>query len=150
MYKYLKKKSNTGNISGWKSKGLSDEASKPPDNSLAPTLGYDNKRMYLEFNRGCLKQDKITYNHGKIVNIYIVYDLKSTLNYNADFNLENCLLGAIELTKSADVDKYKYFWYRIGFDGKGFFSHGSFSNSAIIFVVDMNSSVHINNKKQIL
>ena len=55
--------------------------------------------MYLEFNRGCLKQDKITYNHGKIVNIYTVYDLKSTLNYNADFNLENCLFGAIKLPK---------------------------------------------------
>ena len=106
--------------------------------------------MYLEFNRGCLKQDKITYNHGKIVNIYTVYDMKSTLNYNADFNLENCLFGAIKLTKNADVDKYKYFGYDIGFDGKGFFSHGSFRNNAIIFVVDMNSSVHINNKKQML
>ena len=106
--------------------------------------------MYLEFNRGCLKQDKITYNHGKIVNIYTVYDMKSTLNYNADFNLENCLFGAIKLTKNADVDKYKYFGYDIGFDGKGFFSHGSFGNNAIIFVVDMNSSIHINNKKQIL
>ena len=48
--------------------------------------------MYLEFNGGSLKQDKITYNHGKIVNIYIAYDLKSTFNYGADFNLENCLV----------------------------------------------------------
>ena len=28
---------------------------EPPDNSLAPTLGYDRKRMYSEFNGGCLK-----------------------------------------------------------------------------------------------
>ena len=48
--------------------------------------------MYLEFNEGCLKQNKITYSHGKMVNIYIIYDLKSTLNYNADFTLENYLV----------------------------------------------------------
>ena len=57
MYKYLNKISNTDNISEWKSKGLSDEVIKRPNNSLAPKLGYDNKRMYLEFNRGCLKQE---------------------------------------------------------------------------------------------
>ena len=28
----------------------------------------------VEFNGSCLKQDKVTYNHGKIVNIYIVYE----------------------------------------------------------------------------
>ena len=54
-----------------KSKGLSDEVIKPPDNSLVPARGYDSKRMYLVFNGDCLKQDKITYDHGKTVNIYI-------------------------------------------------------------------------------
>ena len=157
MYKCLKTISNTDNISEWKSKGLPDEVIKPPDNSLTPTLGYDSKIMYLEFNGGCLKQDKITYNRGKIVNIYIVYDLKSTLNYNADFTLENCLFGAVKLTKNADIDKYKYFGYGIGFDGV--FSHpaGSFGNnstifgvdmSSIIFGVHMSSCVHIDNKKR--
>ena len=60
--------------------------------------------MNLEFNGGCWKQDKITYNHGKIVKIYIVYDLKSTLNYNTDFNLENCLFRVVKLTKNVDVN----------------------------------------------
>ena len=32
--------------------------------------------MFAKFNRSCLKQDKIKFNHGKILNIYIVYDLK--------------------------------------------------------------------------
>ena len=41
MRKYLKKISNTNNISEWKSEGLSDEVIKPPDNSLALTQGYD-------------------------------------------------------------------------------------------------------------
>ena len=43
--------------------------------------------MYLEFNGGCLKPDKITYNHEKIATIFIVYDLKSTLNFDVDFTL---------------------------------------------------------------
>ena len=108
--------------------------------------------MYLEFNEGCLKQNKITYSHGKMVNIYIIYDLKSTLNYNADFTLENYLSGAVKLTKNPDVYKYKYFGHGIGFDGKGVFSHptGSFGNNARIFGVDTSSSVQIDNKKDIL
>ena len=75
--------------------------------------------------------------------------MKSTLNNDADFTLENCLFGAVKLTKNADVDKYKYFGYGIGFDGKRVFSHptGSFGNNTIIFGVDMSSSVHIDNKK---
>ena len=36
--------------------------------------------MYVKFSGNCLKQDKITFNHGKTVNIYIVYGLKSNLN----------------------------------------------------------------------
>ena len=32
---------------------LSDEVTKPPDNSLAPARGYDSKRMYLVFNGDC-------------------------------------------------------------------------------------------------
>ena len=79
MYKYLKKISNTDNISEWKSKRLSNEVIEPPDNILAPTLGYDSIRMYWKFNGGCLKQDKITYIYGKIVKICIVDDLNSTI-----------------------------------------------------------------------
>ena len=72
------------------------------------------------------------------------------LNYNADFTLESSLFGAVKLTKNTDVDKYKHFGYVTGFDGKGVFSHptGSFGNNAIIFGVDMSSSVHIDNKKR--
>ena len=75
--------------------------------------------------------------------------MKSTLNYDADFTLENCLFCAVKLTKNADVDKYKYFGYGTGFDGKGVFSNptSSFGNNAIIFGVDISSSVHIDNKK---
>ena len=63
MRKYLQKISNTNNISEWKSKGLSDEVIKHPDNTLASTPGYDSKIRYLVFNGGSLKQDEVTYSH---------------------------------------------------------------------------------------
>ena len=150
MRKYLQKISKTNNISEWKSKGLSDEVIKSPYNILAPTPGYDSKRMYLIFDGGCLKQDEVIYSHDKIINIYIVYDLKSNLAYDPDFTLENCLFGAVKVTENADVNKFKYSGYGIGFDGKEVFSHptGSFGNNAVIFGVDMTSSVHIDNKKK--
>ena len=58
------------------------------------------------------------------------------------------MLG-VRVTKNTGVNKDKYSGYGIGFDGKRVFTHPtrSFSNNAIIFGVDMSSSVHIDNKK---
>ena len=90
------------------------------------------------FNGSCLKQDKITYTHGAIVNIYIVYKLSSNLNH-FDFALDNCLFGAVKLAKNADIDKYKYSGYGIGFDAKGAFSFptGRIGQNIIIFGADI-------------
>ena len=108
----------------------------------------DGKR-YFTFKGGCLKEDKAESEFQKIINIYIVYDLESNLNYNPDFTVENCLFGGVKITKNTDVDKYKYSGYGIGFDGKVFtHSTGSFGNNAIIFGVNMSSSGHIDNKKR--
>ena len=74
---------------------LSDEIIKPATttNFLAPSLGYI--------------QDKITFNHGKTVNIYIVYEINR--------------------------NKYKYSPYGNGFDRKGKFSVGNgFGKNCII------------------
>ena len=70
----------------------------------------------VRFSGSCLKQDKITYNHGKIVNIYIVYEINKNGNTSSDPTLENCLFGAVSLTKNANIDRYKYSGYEIGFD----------------------------------
>ena len=70
----------------------------------------------VRFSGSCLKQDKITYNHGKIVNIYIVYEINKNGNTSSDPTLENCLFGAVSLTKNANIDRYKYSEYGIGFD----------------------------------
>ena len=51
------------------------------------------------------------------MNIYIAFDLKSSLN-NFYPTIQNCLFGAIKLTKNSDIDKYEYAGYGIGFNSK--------------------------------
>ena len=60
--------------------------------------------------------DKVTFNHGKVVNIYIDYEISTNVNINDYLTLENFLFGAVTLTKNADIDKYKYSGYGVGFD----------------------------------
>ena len=58
--------------------------------------------------------------------------------------------GAVTLTKNADIEKYGYSGFGIGFDRRSSFSFpgGGFGQNALIFGVDMSSSVHINSKKK--
>ena len=109
---------------------------------------YDTKTR-VEFNESCLKQDKITYNHRKIVNIYIAYEISKNYSISTYPTLKNCLFGTFSLTKNADIDQYKYSGYGIGSDRKGEISFGSkgFGRNCIILGVDMSSSSHANNKK---
>ena len=60
-----------------------------------------------------MKQDSVTFNHAKVVNIYIPYDIRKSFNISDYPTLENCLFGAVSLTKKAAIDKYKYSGYRI-------------------------------------
>ena len=64
--------------------------------------------------------------------------------------LENCLCRAVRETKSVnDIDNYRYSRCGIGFDTKGKFLVGNgFGRNYIIFEVDMNSSVHVDNEKK--
>ena len=68
----------------------------------------------------------------------------------SDPTLKNCSFGAVNLTKNADIDKYKYSGYGTGFDRISSFSFpgGRFGQSVLIFGVDMSSSSHIDNKKK--
>ena len=85
-----------------------------------------------------------------IVNIYIVYELISTLFIILIRPQKINLLGTAKLTKNACIDKYKYSGYGIGFDGKETFSFhsGGFVCDVIIFEADMSFSVHVDNKKK--
>ena len=127
MYRYFKIIAGVGNgsyIYYWQSKGLSDErinSIKTPNYIITPKLNYYGTKTRVEFNGSCLKQDSVTFNHGKVVNIYIVYEISKSINISDYPTLENWLFGAVSLTKNADIDKYKYSGYGIGFDRHGFF-----------------------------
>ena len=83
--------------------------------------------------------------------MYIVYE-SNLWNYvsSSDPTLRNSLFGAVKLVKNADIDKYKYSGYGIGFDIKGTFSvpTSGFGKNVIIFGADMSSSVHVDKKKK--
>ena len=68
----------------------------------------------------------------------------------SDPTLENCLFGAVTLTKHVNIDRYGYSGYGIGFDRKGSFSFsgGGYGQNVLIFGEDMSSSPHIDNKKK--
>ena len=89
----------------------------------------------MKFIESCLKQDKATYNHGAIVTIYIVYEISKNYDISSYPTLENCLFGAVSLTKHANIDQCKYFGYGIGFYRKGQFSLGNvFGRNCIILI----------------
>ena len=106
-----------------------------------------NNNIKVKFNGSCLIQDTIRYTLEKIVNIYIVYEITKNSPVSSYAALENCLFGAVKLTKNPDIDKKRYSEYGIGFDRKGNFSFGDgFGQNVIFFGADMNSTVHANNR----
>ena len=72
-----------------------------------------------------MKQGKVTLKSGKIVKIYIVYEISKRINISNYPKLENCLFEAVTLTKNGVIDKSKYFGYLIVFDKHGRFSFPS-------------------------
>ena len=128
--------SNT--IAESESKGLSNEKINPPftaNKSFSPkNLWMHNSKIRLEFKGSCLKQDKVTFT--------------SNNDLNTDFTLGDSLFRSVKLTENADLDKYKYSGYGIGFDSCSKFSStdGSVGKNVIIFGGDMSSSVHMNNE----
>ena len=81
-----------------------------------------------------LKQPKFTFNHKKIVTIYIVYELGASSSHSSDPTIKNCLFGAVTLTKNADIEKYKYYAHGIGFDRRSsfLFPSGGFYQNVLI------------------
>ena len=154
MYRYFKRIAGIGSgnyIHFRKSKRLSDERLDSiiaSNYKITPELSFYGTKTKVEFNGSCLKQDKVTYNHGTMVNIYIVYEISKNYSISSYPTLENCLFGAVSLSKNADIDQHKYSGYGIGFDRYGESSFGNgHGKSCIIFGADMSSSSHANNKK---
>ena len=103
-----------------KSKRSSDKtinSIKTPDYWITPYLSYyDFNKIRVKFDGDCLKQDQAAILYGGIVNVYIVHEISKNINISDYPALENCLFGAVKLTKNNDIDKYRYSDYRIGFD----------------------------------
>ena len=87
---------------------MSDErfnSVKTPNFSITPDVSYYGTKTRVTFNGSCLKQDKVTFNHRKGVNIYNVYELTGFSSNNSDPTVRISLFGADRLTKNAGIDK---------------------------------------------
>ena len=72
LNKYFKVIANTDYVLSWKSKGLSAKTIKPTttsENILTPAVSYYCTNTRVKLIGSCLKQTKISYTHGKVVNI---------------------------------------------------------------------------------
>ena len=132
---------------------MSDESINPlpiADNSLTPLIDYYGYKIRVKFNGIIFRQPKVLYTHEKAVNICIVYELAESSSHSDDPTLKNCLFGAATLTKNADIDKYRYSGYGIGFDRRSTFSFpgAGFGQNVLISGAGMSSSANIDNKKK--
>ena len=85
-------------------------------NNNSSTLLNQNNRLGVIFNGNYMKQNKLGYAHGTVVNIYIVYELKNRSTDNVDFTVSNGLFGAVKLTKDANTSSYGHSGYEICFN----------------------------------
>ena len=117
---------------------------------LAPklTIASENGELNVRFNGNLLKQNKIHYNHGRVINIYATHKLKKRTIIITDFVAQNTLFGAVKLTKDSEEDHYGYSGYGICFDSRDSYSIGNISNgkNVINFGCDMSFSSHPTNQ----
>ena len=85
-----------------------------------------------------LKTSKIFTNSLKGSKHLHFYELCASSSHSNNPTLKNCLFGAVNLTKNADIDKYGCSGYGIGFDRKSGFSFpgGEFGQNVLIFGED--------------
>ena len=70
---------------------MSDESIKAfstSDNSLRPLIDYYCYNVRVKFNGSILRQPKVTYTHGKSVNICIAYELIGSSSHSDDTTLK--------------------------------------------------------------
>ena len=126
LNKYFKLITNTLSILSWQSKGLSTENIDPPTTSLSSSINYVGNIIRLKIIGSCLKQsNKLTHTYVKVVNISIVYELGTSTSNDNDPTLKECLFDEVTFTKNADIDRYGYSGYGMGFDRTGNFSFPS-------------------------
>ena len=90
--------------------------------SLSLRLVWHNSRIKLKFTGNCLKQeDRTAYTPNNVVNLSIVYELdRWSQELNAKFTLKDCFFGNVNISKTANPNKYSYSGYGVGFDSCSF------------------------------
>ena len=115
---YIKYFIGTTRIDSWKSNGRSEENIEniaKSGSSFASTFNNYHVLPVINFNGHYIINNNI-YIPKRVINLYISYILNSWLrNLNTNFTLNNCLFWSEKVTKNADLDKYKYSGYGIGF-----------------------------------
>ena len=123
--------------------------------SVLSKLVNNNNRLLVDFNRNYMKQGKLDYYHGSmingkldyyhgsVINICLVYALEDRKVNNRDFTAQNCLFGAVEITKNINTSHYRYNGYGICFDGKSSFSFGNRTDAKNVIILGANMSFSI-------
>ena len=148
-------KQSSAGITHWKSTGI-DNCSLKTD--LRGVVNISNNypkvsggtRMSVRFSGNYVKENKSIYPVKSVMNTYIVYSLDTISNgRNTDFTAQNCLFGAVKITKDVNTSNYKYVGYEICFDEGSSFSIGNITNGKNIIILgcDASSSSHANKKK---
>ena len=151
------KQTNAG-ITHWKSAGI-DNYSLNTDlrgivntSNTFPKVSILNSRMGVKFSGNYVKENKSIYSLKSVINIYCVYSLDTVSNTrNTDFTAQNCLFGAVKITKDSNTSHYKYEGYGVCMDAKDSFSCGNRidAKNFIILGAYTTSSTDSNNKKNI-
>ena len=104
--------------------------------------------MGIKFDKDSLAVEQSSY-LTKIVNVYIVYDLRAWPKISlGNVTLKNGLFGATNIVKNSDIEKYMCSDYRIAFDGTDEWSFGNgYARNIIICEVYNSSSSHVDNLK---
>ena len=129
MCRYFKRVAGFGSVIMFIFGNLKDSLMKIlqllQQSTIILVTSYLGTETRVEFKGSCWKQDKVRYDHGKVVNINIVYEISKNYDISNYPTLENCLFSAVVLIKNADIDRFKYSGYGIRFDRKVFLSHFS-------------------------
>ena len=65
---------------------------------------YYGIKSRVKFTGSCFHLPKLSYTHGTVVNIYIVYELGASSPNDNDPTLRTSLFSAVRLTTNADIN----------------------------------------------
>ena len=111
-YFNFKKYGNSINV--WKSSRIDSFSVNSDLNSIAnssftkPQYVVNAGRLGVKFSGNFMKQAKVVYPHSSVISIYIVYELEKRTEHTPEFTTQNCLFGAVRITK--DINTLRYGW----------------------------------------